>query len=182
MQWRFFQTGASPSQNHRCNQDGDGHVGHKKPSVFSKACISWAFLQEVLNRYRDLHLVTVNLIANFFKEGKAEFIPKMVETANELFITQMADFNIQPITEQGVTKYYKNNAFIWRFYLVARKIDRYITERILRKKYEFLLPESETKIFVVSTCWIDADVYPVPNWLPFYQSLLPLFNRNFCFL
>ena len=61
--------------------------------------------------------------------------------ANEFIRTEMVDFKIQPLTEQEVTKYYKENAFIWRFYLAARKIDRFITEQILRSKYEFRLPE-----------------------------------------
>jgi hypothetical protein len=113
----------------------------KSTPFFLRPIIRALFLQEVLDRYYDLHLVTVDLIANFFKEGKAEFIPKIIETANEFFVTQMADFNIQPITEQEVMKYYKNDAFIWRFYLAARKIDRFISEKIMRKKYEFRLPE-----------------------------------------
>lgn len=113
----------------------------KSTPFFLRPIIRALFLQEVLDRYYDLHLVTVDLIANFFKEGKAEFIPEMIETANIFFATQMTEFNIEPITEKEVSKYYKNDAFIWRFYLAARKIDRFITEKILRKKYEFRLPE-----------------------------------------
>ena len=112
----------------------------KSTPFFLRPIIRALFLQEVLDRYYDLHLVVVDLIANFFKEGRAGFIPKMIATANHFFSTQMADFNIEPITEQEVTKYYKNDAFIWKFYLAARKIDRLITEKILRKKYEFRLP------------------------------------------
>ena len=119
----------------------DAELFLKSTPFFLRPIIRALFLQEVLDRYYDLHLVTVDLIANFFKEGKAEFIPKMIETANSFFATQMADFNIQPIIEQEVTKYYKNDAFIWRFYLAARKIDRFITEKIMRKKYEFRLPD-----------------------------------------
>lgn len=113
----------------------------KSTPFFLRPIIRSFFLQEVLDRYYDLHLVTVDLIANFFKEGRAEFIPKMIETANNFFVIQMTDFSIQPITEQEVTKYYNNDSFIWRFYLAARKIDRFITEKILQKKYEFRLPE-----------------------------------------
>lgn len=119
----------------------DAELFLKSTPFFLRPIIRALFLQEVLDRYYDLHLVTVDLIANFFKEGRAEFIPKMIETANNFFVTQMPDFDIEPITETEVTKYYKSDAFIWRFYLAARKIDRFITEKILRKKYEFRLPE-----------------------------------------
>ena len=95
----------------------------------------------MLDRYYDFHLVVVDLIANFFKEGRAEYIPRMIETANHFFATEIPEFNVEPITEKEVTKYYKSDAFIWRFYLAARKTDRFITEKILGKKYEFRLPE-----------------------------------------
>jgi hypothetical protein len=113
----------------------------KSTPFFLRPIIRALFLQEVLDRYYDLHLVVVDLIANFFKEGRAGFIPKMIATANHFFTSQMADFNLEQITEKEVTKYYKNDAFIWKFYLAARKIDRFITEKILGKKYEFRLPE-----------------------------------------
>jgi hypothetical protein len=53
----------------------------------------------------------------------------------------MPDSNIQPTTQQEVTKYYKNDAFIWRFYLAARKIDCFISGKIISKKHELRLPE-----------------------------------------
>ncbi len=119
----------------------DAELFLKSTPFFLRPIIRALFLQQVLDRYYDLHLVTVDLIANFFKEGRAVFIPKMIETANNFFTAQMSDFDLQPITQEEVTKYYKNDAFIWRFYLAARKIDRFITEKLLHKRYEFRLPE-----------------------------------------
>ena len=113
----------------------------KSTPFFLRPIIRGLFLQEVLDRYYDLHLVTVDLIANFYKEGRAEYIPRMIETANKFFQKHMSSFNIEPITVQEVEKYYKSDAFIWKFYLAARKVDRFITEKVLRGKYEFRLPE-----------------------------------------
>ena len=119
----------------------DAEIFLKSTPFFLRPIIRAFFLQEVLDRYYDLHLVTVDLIANFYKEGRAEFIPQMIETANNFFKEQTPDLDVEPLTEEEVTTYYKNDAFIWKFYLAARKIDRFITEKILGKKYEFRLPD-----------------------------------------
>jgi len=119
----------------------DAELFLKSTPFFLRPIIRALFLQEVLDRYYDLHLVTVDLIANFYKEGRSEYIPHMVEIANKFFAKQMSHLKVQPLTIEEVTKYYKSDAFIWRFYLAARKIDRFFTEKIRRKKYEFRLPD-----------------------------------------
>jgi len=119
----------------------DAELFLKRTPFFLRPIIRALFLQEVLDRYYDAHLVTVDLIANFFKEGRAEYIPRMIETANRFFSAEMPSQNIEAITEREVEKYYKGDAFIWKFYLAARKVDRFITEKLLRRKYEFRLPE-----------------------------------------
>jgi len=94
----------------------DAEIFLKSTPFFLRPIIRAFFLQEVLDRYYDLHLVTVYLIANFHKEGRPEFIPQMIETANKFFKEQTPDLNVKPLTGEEVTKYYKNDAFIWKFY------------------------------------------------------------------
>jgi hypothetical protein len=51
-----------------------------------------------------------------------------------------SDWNVQPITEQEVRSYYREDAFIWRFYLSSRKVDRFLRTRLLGREYPYILP------------------------------------------
>lgn len=99
-----------------------------------RAIVKRAFLQEVLDRYYDFRLVLIDLIANFFKEGLGKLIPDLVNAANELA-------NVERIAVEEVTSYYRRDVFIWSLFLSLRKMDRFLTTKILRKRYEFILPE-----------------------------------------
>ena len=98
------------------------------------------YLQDILDRYYDFRKVAVDLIANFFKEGRDDLIPKLVELANEFFSAEAAVPGIAPIDYEEIKKYYKEDASIWSLYLNMRKIHRFIRTKILRKYYDFILP------------------------------------------
>ncbi len=98
------------------------------------------YLQEILDRYYDFRSVVLDLIANLYKEKKPELIPDMVEAANQFF-KDMGYTDIETLSEQEVKKYYDSDARIWSIYLTTRKIHRFIKTKILRKYYEFILPE-----------------------------------------
>jgi len=98
------------------------------------------YLQDILDRYYDFRKVTVDLIANFFKEGREDLIPKLVELANEFFSAEAAVLDIAPVDYEEIKKYYKEDASIWSLYLNLRKIHRFIRTKILRKYYDFILP------------------------------------------
>ena len=98
------------------------------------------FLNDILNRYYDFHLVVVDLIANFYKEQKSEIVPLLIETANHFFTTELSEFRLKPITLKEVKSYYREDAFIWSLYLALRKFDRFLHMRILRKPYRYILP------------------------------------------
>ena len=98
------------------------------------------FLQDVLDRYNDLHLVLVDIIGNLYKEKREDLIPDLVDFTNEYIERNLSDLAVKKLTLDEVRKYYKEDAFIWSFYLTARKIDRFIKTRILGKRYEFILP------------------------------------------
>jgi hypothetical protein len=98
------------------------------------------FLEEVMTRYYDFRKVTIDLIANFYKEQRPEFIPMLIETANSFFAGEQAQSVIAPLTEKEIVSYYKEDATIWRVYLAFRKIDRFLHLKILRKPYVYILP------------------------------------------
>jgi hypothetical protein len=98
------------------------------------------FLKEVITRYYDFRKVTIDLIANFYKEQRPVFIPMLIETANNFFAGEGVQFGIVPLTEKEIISYYKEDAMIWRLYLAFRKIDRFLHLKILGKPYVYILP------------------------------------------
>ena len=80
----------------------------------------------------------VDLVANFYKEQRPDLVPDVI--ADECFFAEPADWSVQPMTEQEVRSYYREDAFIWRFYLAARKVDRFLRTRLLRREYPYILP------------------------------------------
>ena len=102
--------------------------------------IRWLFLEEVMTRYYDFRRVTIDLIANFYKEQRPEFIPMLIDTANHFFAAKEAQSGIVPITQKEIVSYYKEDATIWRVYLAFRKVDRFLHLKLLRKPYVYILP------------------------------------------
>jgi Family of unknown function (DUF6206) len=101
--------------------------------------LRWLFLEDVVTRYYDLHLVAIDLIANFFKEQLPDRIPALIDTANRFFTGEAAALGVEPITEKEVRSYYREDALIWRLYLNMRKVDRGL-HRLARKEYPYILP------------------------------------------
>ncbi len=99
------------------------------------------FLKDVVNRYYDFHRVAVDLVANFYKEQKAEFIPSVIQTVNDFFATEARQLNIAPLTEKEVRDYYTEDALIWSLYFNMRKVDRFLRLRVWRGEYPYILPE-----------------------------------------
>lgn len=98
------------------------------------------FVEDVISRYYDFHLSTIDLIANFYKEQRADLIPALIELANDFFETEAKDLGIEPITMKKVNSYYREDVLIWRLWLFFRKVDRFIRTKITRSGYPFILP------------------------------------------
>ncbi|HSJ52187.1 MAG TPA: DUF6206 family protein [Anaerolineae bacterium] len=99
------------------------------------------YLQQVVDRYYDPHLVTVDLLANFYKEQRADLIPGAVATACDWMAAGGAGLPVEPVTEAELQAYYREDAQIWTLYLAARKVDRFLRTRLLRRDYPYILPE-----------------------------------------
>ena len=102
--------------------------------------IRWLFLEGVMTRYYDARLVTIDLIANFYKEQRPELVPGLVQAANEFYAAEGASLGVKPITEKEVRAYYKEDAMIWVLFLAFRRFDRWLHRYILRKPYIYILP------------------------------------------
>jgi type III secretory pathway component EscV len=117
----------------------DTEIFLKHTPSFLRIFIKKFFLKEVLDRYYDLRKIVIDLIANFFKEGKKEIIPASIKFANKFLSENMENF--KQINFDEIKNYYKLDAFIWRSYQFSRRVDRFIITKILGKEYELLLPE-----------------------------------------
>jgi len=108
---------------------------------FLRFLIKAFFIQDVLDRYYDLRLVIIDLLANFFKEQLPKIIPRLIKRVNIFLKEEVSEFQIDPITFIEVQKYYKSDKMIWVIFQKARRIDRYIKTKLLKKNYDFYLPE-----------------------------------------
>jgi len=118
-----------------------GELFLKSTPSFLRFIVKAPFLDEVVDRYYDWRLVTIDLIANFFKEQRPELIPGIIHQVNKFFKEEASEFNIEQITFEEVQKYYKNDKMIWVIFQNARRIDRFIKTKLFKKRYDFYLPE-----------------------------------------
>jgi hypothetical protein len=93
------------------------------------------FLEDVMNRYYDLRLVLTDMAANLHKEQKPDLIPGTLEVINRLLPS-----DLPPLEQKEVDKYYREDKKIWSLFLAFRRFDRWVKTRLLRRRYEFILP------------------------------------------
>ena len=115
--------------------------------IFLKSCpmpliwlVRWQFLDEVVNRYYDLRPVLIDLVANFYKEGRADLIDPGLELINATIAEKQITREIPLLKREEIDRYYKNDAFIWTVFLALRRMDRFVKTRFFSKRYNFILP------------------------------------------
>jgi hypothetical protein len=118
----------------------DPEIFLKSSPSFLTWIIRWFFLKEVLDRYYDMRLVFIDLLANFHKEGRPERIDPMMSLINQNISEERMEETISLLTRKEIDDYYRNDARIWRIFLALRRIDRFLKTRVLGKKYNFILP------------------------------------------
>ena len=112
----------------------------KSAPSFLRTLLKLLFVQEVLNRYYDWRLVTIDMIANLYKEQRPEVIPECIKAVNRYFKEEASEFSIEPIAMVDVKSYYEEDKMIWDIFLKARKFDRFLHKKVMKKQYEFYLP------------------------------------------
>lgn len=98
------------------------------------------FLKDVMGRYYDIRLVFIDVVANLYKEQKVSLINSALAKANKLLPEE-----IEKISRKEIDKYYKEDKFIWQLFLGLRRLDRWFTTKVFRKRYEFILPGNITR-------------------------------------
>jgi hypothetical protein len=107
----------------------------KSAPGFLRWIIRLFFLQDVMTRYYIPRLVFMDLVANLHKEQKPELIEPAIERVNAHLPHDQT-----PLSKTEVDKYYKADKIIWLVFLGLRRLDRFFTTRLLRNRYEFILP------------------------------------------
>jgi len=93
------------------------------------------FLKDVMNRYYEIRLVFIDVVANLYKEKKISLIDSAIVQANRIL-----PVGIDKISRKEIDSYYREDKFIWQLFLGLRRLDRWFTTKIFRKQYEFILP------------------------------------------
>jgi len=112
----------------------------KSAPSFLRWLLKALFLEETVGRYYDWRKVTIDLVANFFKEQKPELIPELINLVNKFFEEEAIDFDIEPLTLEEVKKYYKSDSRMWVIFQSVRRFDRFLKTKVFKKKYDFYLP------------------------------------------
>jgi hypothetical protein len=112
----------------------------KSAPSFLRWLLKALFLEETVGRYYDWKKVTIDLVANFFKEQKPELIPALLRLVNNFFAEEANEFEIEPINFEEVRKYYDSDAQMWEIFQSVRKFDRFLKTKVFKKQYPFYLP------------------------------------------
>ena len=102
---------------------------------FLRWLIRLFFLKDVMSRYYNPRLVFTDLAANLYKEQKPGLVPGAIDIINR----SLPD-GYRPLTVEHVNAYYREDKRIWILFLAFRKADRWIKTRLMRQRYEFILP------------------------------------------
>lgn len=87
----------------------------------------------ILDGYRDLRDVYLDLCGNLLKERLGAWLPRFLAATNERIE--------RPITGDDVRRYYRSDARLWGMLLAIRRLDRAWHLRVRRRPYPFLLPQ-----------------------------------------
>lgn len=124
-----------------------GGVEQLDPELFLRSApffLVWIlrllYLDDVMIRYYDFRRVAMDLVANFYKEGLAELVPKLVGEVNRALESHRGSRAFEPMDVREVQRYYREDARIWRLYLAFRKLDRRL-RALMGLKYPYVLPD-----------------------------------------
>ncbi|NOY70221.1 MAG: hypothetical protein GXP53_12185 [Deltaproteobacteria bacterium] len=118
----------------------NGRLLLKSAPKILQSLLAWIFLKDIIGRYYNFRDVIIDLFANLHKEQLPDLIDPGIDRINHLLENGLSEFKIKPVLRSEIDKYYNEDKFIWALYLGVRRFDRYVKTRILRRRYEFILP------------------------------------------
>jgi len=97
-------------------------------------------VERYLDAFFDARTLLVDAVANFHKEGRPDRIPLALARVNRWLAEDVPDLGGAAIRADDVDRYYRNDAKTLELYLRARRFDRFVRTRLLRQRYDFILP------------------------------------------
>lgn len=97
-------------------------------------------VEQYIDDYFNFQLVVCDLIGNFIKEGVPDKVAPMIDLVNQWISRQPDREQLGHVDEAGVRTYYRKDAATLELSLRARRVARLITTKILRRRYDFILP------------------------------------------
>ncbi|MEA3286509.1 MAG: DUF6206 family protein [Candidatus Marinimicrobia bacterium] len=131
----FFIDTSTPLMHENGQEVLDPELLIQSAPSFLRWLIRWQFLDDVMNRYYDRGLVYTDLIANLYKEQQ----PGLVEPWISIINTATEE-HMEALDKKQIEAYYKEDKLIWSLFLGLRRLDRFIKTKLLRQRYEFVLP------------------------------------------
>lgn len=128
----------TPLLRHNGVEQLDTELFLRSAPAFLRWVLRLFVLEDVVNRYYDLRQVVIDLVANLYKEGRADLAPAWLETANRFLAEDLAGA-LLPIDLNEVAAYYREDVRIWRLYLGLRRLDRTL-HRLTGRRYPYVLP------------------------------------------
>jgi len=107
----------------------------KSAPGFLRWIIRRLFLKDVMNRYYVPRLVYTDLAANLVKEQRPDLVAPTIAVVNR-FLGK----GEPSLTVREIENYYAADKLIWTVFLAFRRFDRWLTARLLKRRYEFILP------------------------------------------
>jgi len=92
-------------------------------------------LDDVVNRYYNATRNLTDIVANLYKEQRPDLIPQFIT-----FINDFLPESVEKLDRKTIDDYYKEDRMTWTALSFLRRTDQFFTTKILRKRYEFILP------------------------------------------
>jgi len=97
-------------------------------------------VESYIDDYFHAPKLLADLLGNFHKEGRPDRIDAVVAHVNRWLAGPGADLDARPITRERVDRYYRKDAQLLELFLKVRRLDRFVRTRLLRQRYNFILP------------------------------------------
>jgi hypothetical protein len=106
---------------------------------------AWYRRQRAVERYLDDYFtprrVLVDLLGNFHKEGRGDRVPFAAACASRWLAAHAGELDdARPVEAEAIARYYARDAAQLELFLRARRLDRWLRTRLLRQRYDFVLP------------------------------------------
>lgn len=97
-------------------------------------------VETYLDDYFDTRKLILDLLCNFFKEGRPDRISLVLEHVNRWIQARADELTLAPVSAHDVEAYYEKDAASLELYMRLRKLDRFVRTKVLGQRYNYTLP------------------------------------------